>query len=76
MMFHSGRRNAAAVTPSDTVNMIEASSVYVGVSGDISIVTPNGQSVLLKSVAVGMLDVPVSRVNATGTTATNMIAFY
>lgn len=66
--------NAAVLTPSDTVDT-PAGSIYVGVSGDITCI-PAGQSTqeTFKAVPVGFFPVAVSRVMATGTTATNLLA--
>jgi hypothetical protein len=76
MLAHNGRRNAAAVTPSDTTPITESTALYIGVSGDVTIITPNSQTVTLKSVPVGIVEVKASYVKATGTTATNIVAFW
>ena len=68
--------NAEAVTPSDTVN-IEGSPVvlYVGVTGNISVLTAGGDEVtFLNAQAGSVLPVRVKRVNSASTTATDMIA--
>jgi hypothetical protein len=62
------------VTPSDTTKFTKnARILYVGVSGDLSILTPAGTSLVFKSVPVGFFYMAASRVNAAGTTATNII---
>ena len=67
---------AVAVTPSDTVNLLnEARSLYIGVTGDVTAVV-RGATVLFKAVPVGILPVRVTRVNNTNTTATNIVALY
>lgn len=65
------------VTPSDTVGFGggKCRAIYVGVSGDVSAVL-GGSSVVFKSVPVGHLWIGATRVNATGTTATNMVALF
>lgn len=66
---------AVAITPANgTPNVFSA--IYVGVTGDITL-TPAGQTttVLFKAVPVGILPVQCSTVEATGTTATNMVGF-
>jgi len=69
--------HAVVVTPSDTVNLTDvARALYVGVTGNITVVTAAGEVVLFSNVPVGILPVMVIRVNATATTATNMIALY
>lgn len=70
--------NAAAVTPSDSADLTyDTRALYVGGAGDISIITENGQTVTLVGVPAGsFLPISVSRVRATGTTATNIVAFW
>lgn len=69
----------AAITASDTVNHAngEAQAIYVGGAGNISLVAPNGAAVLITAPAVGStLNIRNIRVNATGTTATALVALY
>lgn len=70
--------NSAVVTPSDTVYFsVVSGGLYVGVAGDITAVTPNGQTVLLKAVPVGWYPGwHFSRINNTATAATNMVIFW
>lgn len=69
--------DAVAVTPSDSTNLtVNARALYIGVTGDVTLVTINGNAVLFKAVAVGILPVGCSRVNNTATTATNIVALY
>ena len=65
-----------AVTPSDIVNFTNNSnSLYIGVSGDVVAVTPSGTPIIFKGVPQGaILPIISSRVNATGTTAANIVA--
>lgn len=66
----------AAVTPSDTVSFSECRALYVGTGGDLSVVCA-GVTVVFANAQTGtILPVEVTRVNATGTTATNIIALY
>ena len=76
---------AYAVTPSDTVDLVNGAcrALYIGVTGDVSIQTPqtgqNGNTsaaVILKACPVGTLPIGCSRVNATGTTAASLVALY
>lgn len=69
--------DAFSVTPSDTVNFItNARSLYVGTGGTVVIVTPKGSVVSLLNVPDGAeLHVCVKRVNATSTTATDIVGF-
>lgn len=48
--------------------------LYIGVTGDISVVTAGGDSLVYKNVAVGFMPVHVKRVLSTGTTATDIVA--
>jgi hypothetical protein len=69
-------RYGAAVTPSDSINLAAPTrSLYVGTTGNISVVMLNG-TVVFNTVAVGILPVQCTRVNATGTTASNIVALW
>lgn len=68
--------NALAVTPSDSADLTYVSrGLYVGGQGDVSVVTRGGQTVTFVG-AVGLLPVRVSRVRATGTTATDIVTLW
>jgi hypothetical protein len=70
--------HAAAVTPSDTDPLpVVASSLYIGVTGDVTLV-PAGQTdaVLFKAAPVGLLRVAASQVKSAGTTATDIVALW
>jgi hypothetical protein len=83
-------RRAFAVTPSDTADLTNTSgdhdptyakALYIGVSGDVTVITAGdnsangaGASVLFKAHPVGYMPVQVRRVLNTGTTATNILA--
>jgi hypothetical protein len=65
---------AYAVTPDNSATQ-NARALYIGVSGDVAVVTRNrSTSVTFKAVPVGILPVQVTKVLATGTTATDIIA--
>lgn len=69
-------KNGTAVTTSDSTDLgFVTRSIWVGVTGDIKI-TPFGNStgVVYKAVPVGRLNVRATRIWATGTTATNLVA--
>ena len=75
--------SAAAVTPSDTATIqnnggdTRGCLVYVGVSGDLAVVTSAGDTVTFKAAPQGMiLPVQVTKVLATGTTATDLISLH
>jgi hypothetical protein len=68
-------RDAQAVTPSDT-SAVTASALYVGGAGNLQVDMLNGHTaVLFMAVPVGtVLPITVSRVYATNTTATQILA--
>jgi hypothetical protein len=70
--------NAASVTPSDTVDLPTASKrLWVGGAGNVKVNTVGGSTVTYTGVLAGSyLIVRASRVYATLTTATNIVAEY
>ena len=73
-MYPGGAR---AVTPSDSVNLPYPSVVYVGVAGNVRVLTAQGDDVTFTGVLGGtVIPVQVIRVYATSTTATNIVAIY
>tara|TARA_R110000868_G_scaffold45239_1_gene150283 strand:+ start:87 stop:350 length:264 start_codon:yes stop_codon:yes gene_type:complete len=69
---------AAAITTSDTVSLTGITrAVYVGGAGNITAIMSNGDAVLFTAVPVGtLLPIRCTRINATATTATLLIAMY
>ncbi len=77
---------AKSVTPSDTVNIANPASteeaqlgcsLYVGGAGDVTVEMVGGDVVRFAGVAAGQfLPIQVIRVNATLTTATNIVALW
>ena len=69
---------AAAVTPSDTVDLLSVARVlYIGVGGNVNVVMPDGSVVLFAGVGSGsILPVNVRRIMATSTTASSIVALY
>lgn len=68
-----------AITPHDTNDLANVSrAVYVGVAGDVKVrAVKNGSDVTLKNVAAGaVLPIRVSRIFATGTTASSIVVLY
>jgi hypothetical protein len=68
----------APVTPSNTTDIETCRALYIGATGDVSVETADpGVTLVFKNAQAGsILPVQVTRVNATGTTATNIIALY
>ena len=63
------------ITPSDGTDLpVQADCIYVGVSGDIEIITPAGTTLLFKNVPVGEFSRKAARVRSTLTTATHLVA--
>ncbi len=77
---------AAAVTPSDTLNIPSLASattvnngcvLYIGGAGDLKVMTAGGDEVTFTGILAGtFLPVQVVRVFATGTTATTVLALW
>jgi hypothetical protein len=68
----SPANSAAEITPNDTTDLSTFSrAVYVGGAGNLRVTMLGGQTVTFSNVAAGtMLPIRVSRIWATGTTAT------
>lgn len=85
-------RRGIAVTPSDTLDVTNAggdnapcyaAALYIGVSGDVTVVHAGdngnglaGTAETYKAVSVGFFPVQVRRVMNTNTTATNIVGLY
>lgn len=70
--------DASAVTPSDSTNLTSAArALYIGTAGNVTLVTIGGSVITFSNVQSGsILPVRTTRVNATNTTATNIVALY
>lgn len=70
------RTGVQPVTPSDTVSLSTPGvGLYVGGAGNISAVMEDGSTATFTGVPVGTwIPLVFSRINATGTTATNLVA--
>lgn len=71
------------VTPSDTDNILFPSGttyglgVYIGVSGDLSVIMGDGTTSVFDNLAAGYFhDISVQRINSTNTTATGIKVLY
>lgn len=66
--------NAVQITPSDTADLSYLTrAIYVGIQGDLRILTHNNQEVIYKNI-LGIKVIRAKRVFATGTTAGALIA--
>jgi hypothetical protein len=70
--------NAVAVTPSDSADLTTVTrALYVGAAGDVTLVDQASNTTLFKAVPTGtVLPVRATRVKATGTTATQIVALW
>ncbi len=70
--------NGEAITPSDTVDLAKVSrGIYVGVAGNVTVIMKGGATLTFTGVQAGsLIPIRVTRVKATLTTATNMVAIY
>lgn len=69
-------QHAAAVTPNDA-GAVTARALYIGVTGNVTVDTVGGEAnVLFSNVPVGILPVMATRVYATGTTASSIVAIW
>lgn len=67
--------NYAAVTPNDTTVIPHTAGLYVGGAGNLTVIGPNGATVVFEAVAAGtVLEIEVITVKATGTTATFIVS--
>lgn len=71
-------RNAVAVTPSDSADLANVSrGIIVGVSGNVSVnMSGSGSAVVIAMNAGTIYPLAVSRVRATNTTATGIVAVW
>jgi hypothetical protein len=69
---------AFTVTGSDTNELdIYSRAIYVGGSGDLSLVTLNDETVTFKAVPVGtLIPIRAKKILVTGTTATDLLGLY
>jgi len=71
-------RDAANVSPNDSVDLtVLPRALYVGQTGNVSARLIGGQTVVLENVQGGtVLPVRAAGINATGTTATGIVALW
>jgi hypothetical protein len=75
-----GYVDGVAVTPgspfSASDNSLVAKALWIGGTGNVSIETIGGNTVVFNSVPVGIFPVAAKLINASGTTATNIVALF
>lgn len=70
-------RRAAAITPSDANNIENTRAIFVGGAGNVRATLVEGGDVVFSGLAAGtVLPIQATRVWATNTTATLLIALY
>jgi len=68
---------AVAVSPSNTDNLpAPTRAIYVGSTGGNIVAVMNGVPITFIAVPAGILPILCTRINATGTTATNLVALW
>jgi hypothetical protein len=69
--------SAAVVTPSDSTDLaVMTRAIHVGTAGDVKVNMMKGMTVVLTNLSVGWHPIRVSRIYSTGTTATQITAFW
>lgn len=77
MSLSDPARYAVPITPSDTAGIGSVSrALYVGTLGDLTVQMLGGEIVTFVSAAEGWHPLQVTKVLATGTTATNIVAVW
>jgi hypothetical protein len=68
-------QGVVAITPSDTVNLTKSIRGFmIGTAGDVSVAMGDGSTAIMPSCAVGVEYMgKITRINATGTTATGIV---
>ena len=71
-------RDAAAVVPSDLLDLSDLPrAIYIGQGGSVSVRMAGGQTVQFSNAQAGsFLPIRAKGINATGTTASNLVAMW
>jgi co-chaperonin GroES (HSP10) len=73
----SSAQKAVDVIPSDATVLAVTKGLYMGATGDVAVTMVDGSQVIFKNLSGGIVHpLSVTKVKATGTTATNIIAVY
>ena len=78
LVSNTSYKSAAAVTPSNTVDLTNtASALWVGGAGNVKVDMTGATGVTFTAVPAGtLLRIQVTRVYSTGTNATNIVAMW
>lgn len=75
MMIRYTPHDAENVTPSDTAQKSYV-GFYVGNAGNVTVTTETGRDVVFAGLPAGMIiTLRITKIKATGTTATNIVGF-
>jgi hypothetical protein len=76
-VYKTPYRDAVSITPNDSTIIPVPRAVYVGGTGHLEVVMYGGSTVNFRSVPAGtVLDINVTKIKATNTTATYVVALY
>lgn len=78
-MVEASAQKAVTITPNDTTSLTGGATkgLYLGASGNVAVTMADGSNVTFTALASGVVHpISVTKVKATGTTATNIIAVY
>jgi hypothetical protein len=70
------KSNTTVLSPGAQYPDAGAAILYIGGTGNLSVVTEGGQTVLFRNVPVGFFPVSVTKVRSTDTTVTNVLALW
>lgn len=68
--------NAASATPSDSTVYSMTSGVYVGTTGNLAVTMASGADVIFTNIPIGFHPISVTKVKATGTTASDILVVW
>ena len=74
--LNTPHRDAVSITPSNTIVIDDTKAVYAGGAGTLKVTTSKGNDVTFVVIAGGLLPIRVTKIFATGTTATLIVALY
>lgn len=76
-MISPSYRDGVSITPNDSTVIPATRAIYVGGTGHLEVTMYNGTTVIFKAVPVGtVLEICVTKIKATNTTATLILALY
>lgn len=70
-------RNARSITPSDSTGLgFTSGAISLGVAGTITVDMAGGEPAQLLTLPAGLFNISVTKIYATGTTATGIAAYW